>query len=241
MRPRRLDRAADVCHRRLKLPSNASKAKSGTRADFMREMSKMRAQVQRIIARHRSEDQSDPPRPEGPHEQSAQLQRLSQRAQQIERWLNEHPEDRRGARNSVRQSNRTDNESAKMATEKGVIQGYTAVAAVDDKHQIVVEAQPHGVGHEQELLMPLLDALEAQRNPDTLINTDAGYYSKANIQALDQRAMAGCIPDPNYRSRDARYAGQERHKSKPKALWDKRKIPARVKLFRPQDFRVQPI
>jgi len=32
---------------------------------------------------------------------------------------------------SVRKSNRTDNESAKMATSKGVIQGYTGVAAVD--------------------------------------------------------------------------------------------------------------
>ena len=41
-------------------------------------------------------------------------------------------------------SNRTDNESAKMATDKGVIQGYTGVAAVDAKHQIIVEAQAHG-------------------------------------------------------------------------------------------------
>jgi len=31
-----------------------------------------------------------------------------------------------------------------MATSKGVIQGYTGVAAVDDRHQIIVEAQAHG-------------------------------------------------------------------------------------------------
>src|SRR6476661_4394274 len=70
----------------VKLPSNASKAKSGTRADFMREMSKMREQVQRIITRHRALDQSDPSGPARLHEQSAQVQRLTQRAQQIERW-----------------------------------------------------------------------------------------------------------------------------------------------------------
>jgi hypothetical protein len=33
------------------------------------------------------------------------------------------PPDRQGAKGSIRKSNRTDNESAKMATGKGVIQG----------------------------------------------------------------------------------------------------------------------
>lgn len=41
-----------------------------------------------------------------------------------------------------------------MATSKGVIQGYTGVAAVDARHQIIVEAQAHGAGSEQELLIP---------------------------------------------------------------------------------------
>ncbi len=33
------------------------------------------------------------------------------------------------------QEQRADNESANMATAKGVLQGYCAVAAVDDRHQ----------------------------------------------------------------------------------------------------------
>ena len=45
-------------------------------------------------------------------------------------------------------SNRTDHESAAMATDKGVIQGYTGVAAADAKHQIIVEAHAHGTGSE---------------------------------------------------------------------------------------------
>ena len=40
----------------------------------------------------------------------------------------------------------TDNESAKMPTDKGVVQGYTGVAAVDEKNQIIVQAQAHGTG-----------------------------------------------------------------------------------------------
>ena len=40
-----------------------------------------------------------------------------------------------------------------MATGKGVIQGYTGVAAVDRTHQIIVEAQAHGTGSEQEVVI----------------------------------------------------------------------------------------
>ena len=42
------------------------------------------------------------------------------------------------------------NERAKTATDKGVIQGYAGVAAVDAKHQIIVDAQAHDTGSEQE-------------------------------------------------------------------------------------------
>ena len=49
-----------------------------------------------------------------------------------------------------------------MATSKGVIQGYTGVAAVDAKHQIIVEAQAHGTGCEQELLMPVVKAMQGR-------------------------------------------------------------------------------
>ena len=63
-------------------------------------------------------------------------------------------------------SNRTDHESAKMATDKGVIQGYTGVAAVDAKHQIIVDAQAHGTGSEQELLLPVVAALATLRTSD---------------------------------------------------------------------------
>ena len=78
----------------------------------------------------------------------------------------------------MRKSNRTDNESAKMATSKGVIQGYTGVAAVDCRHQVIVEARAYGTGSEQELLLPTVQALEGVLAQDTLITADAGYHSE---------------------------------------------------------------
>jgi len=202
----------------VKLPSNASKSKSGTRADFQREAAKMRAQVNKILEQHRSGDESDSAAGALSKREADHLERLTREATQIEQWLEQHPHDRYGPRNKVRQSNRTDNQSAKMATDKGVIQGYTAVAAVDDKHQIIVQAQAHGVGNEQELLIPVIEGLQALLSADTVVSADAGYYSKANVQALDERDIRGCIPDPNYRRRDPRYAGQQQHKAKPDAL-----------------------
>lgn len=222
----------------VKLPSNASKSKSGTRADFQREAAKMRAQVNKILERHRSGDESDSAAGALSKREADHLERLRCEATQIEQWLEQHPHDRYGPRNKVRLSNRTDNQSAKMATDKGVIQGYTAVAAVDDKHQIIVQAQAHGVGNEQELLMPVIEGLQALLSADTVVSADAGYYSKANVQALDERHIRGCIPDPNYRRRDPRYAGQQQHKAKPDALWDKRPKLTKGQLFRPQDFKV---
>jgi transposase len=222
----------------VKLPSNASKAKSGTRSDFMRQAAKMRTQVSKMIERHRSRDQSGSADEALKQCEARHIERLTREAQQIERWLEHNAQDRHGPRNKVRQSNRTDNQSAKMATDKGVIQGYTAVAAVDDKHQIIVQAQAHGVGNEQELLIPVIEALQPLLSADTVVTADAGYYSKANLQALDERDIQACIADPNYRSRDPRYAGQQQHKAKPDALWDKRPKHSKQQLFRPQEFQV---
>ncbi len=44
-------------------------------------------------------------------------------------------------------SNITDNESAKMPSGQGVVQGYNGIATVDDKHQVVVDAQAFGTAY----------------------------------------------------------------------------------------------
>ncbi|MEK7884599.1 transposase [Methyloversatilis sp. NSM2] len=203
----------------VKLPSNASKAKSGTRADFEREAVKMEAAVQRMITEQKARDAA------GCDDEAARAQRtrerLSHEAAKIRDWLAGHPDDRRGVKGALRLSNRTDNDSAKMATAKGVVQGYTGVAAVDAAHQIVVDAQAHGTGSEQELLLPVVDAILTQREQHTAICADAGYHSEKNLAGLDSRNIPAWVCDNGYRQRDPRYADQAKHKAKPDALWDK--------------------
>ncbi len=217
----------------VKLPSNASKAKSGTRADFARQAEKMEKAAAKMLAQHQATDT----RPEAEEAREARtLARLQREAQQLRDWLQANPKERTGRKGTVRLSNHTDNESAKMATSKGVIQGYTGVAAVDEQSQIVVEAQAHGTGSEQELLIPVVEATADLRTPATVITADAGYHSEANLKTLAEAGIDAYLPDNGYRKRDERYAGQEVHRAKPDPLHDKHAPPTKAKRFSPEDF-----
>ena len=193
----------------VKLPSNASKARSGTRAEFERQAGKLEAAVEGMLARHRQQDEKAI-EPDLEAKETGRIERLKRDAAQIRKWLAKHPDDRKGAKGNVRKSNRTDNDSAKMATSKGVIQGYTGVAAVDDKHQIIVEAQAHGTGSEQELLVPVVAAMADLLDDASLITADAGYHSEANLQRLSEMKVEALIADNHMRQRDERFAGQNK-------------------------------
>ena len=108
-----------------------------------------------------------------------------------------------------------------MATDKGVIQGYTGVAAVDAKHQIIVEAQAHGTGSEQKLLLPVVEALATMRTSATVLTADAGYHSEANLAVLAALDVPALIADPDMRKRDERFADRNHHTSAPDPLHDK--------------------
>ena len=127
-----------------------------------------------------------------------------------------------------------------MATGKGVVQGYAGVAAVDEKHQIIVEAQAHGTGSEQELLVPVAQAIQPQMNEQTVLSADAVYHSEDGLKTLAAASIDAYIPDNNYRKRDPRYARQGAHKGKPDPLWDKRSKIPKPTLFKPADFQFDP-
>lgn len=219
----------------VKLPSNASKQRSGTRADYARQATKLEAATTVMVQRHRAAD-ALPVEPDLAAKAAQRITRLDRDASQLRDWLAAHPADRRGPTGGIRKSNRTDNESAKMATSKGVIQGYTGVAAVDAQHQIIVEAQAHGTGAEQELLLPVVEAMHALLTPTSLVTADAGYHSEANLRQLATRGIAALIADPAMRTRDARFATQARHRAAPDPLHDKSGAATPATVFRPPDF-----
>ncbi len=223
----------------VKLPSNASKAKSGTRADFERQAAKLETAAKAMLERHREADRRTN-EPDLQAKETQRLTRLQTDAAQVRQWLTDHPEERKGSKGTIRKSNRTDNESAKMATSKGVIQGYTGVAAVDARHQIIVEAQAHGTGSEQELLIPVVQAMQGTLSADSLITADAGYHSEANLKQLSNMKIEALIADNNMRSRDERFADQGKYKALPDPIHDKGGKTKQAARYQPKDFDYDP-
>jgi len=223
----------------VKLPSNAAKGRSGTRADFERRAAKLEATARTLVERHRAADAA-PVEPTPAAKAARRIERLEHDAAALRAWLAAHPEDRRGPKGTVRQSNRTDTESAKMATGKGVIQGYTGVAAVDSAYQVIVDAQAHGTGSEQELLLPVVAAMAPVLAPHSLVTADAGYHSEANLAGLAAMPVDALIADGEMRRRDERFATQERHRDKPDPLHDKSPAPRALPLYEPSDFTYDP-
>ena len=156
----------------VKLPSNADKRRSGTHAELLHEAERMEKAVAKMVRAHRSRDERAETG-EDDEANTARLERLSSEARRIRAFLAASTE-RRSEKGAIRKSNVTDNDSAKMATSKGVIQGYTAVAAVDGEAQIIVAAQAHGSGSEQSVLLPMVQKTEALRTDQTIITADAG-------------------------------------------------------------------
>jgi len=221
----------------VKLPGNAAKEWSGKFADLRKKQKKLEAAIRAMLARHRERDATESDSDTLRREQES-LERLRTNAQRIKQFLATR-EKNLNAKGTERQSNLTDPESAKMKTSHGVIQGYTGVAAVDGKHQLIVHAAAHGEGQEHGLLKPSVEGL--RENLQTLdpsgdvlkkatLTADAGYASEDNMKYVFEHGIDAYIADNRFRKRDARFNSAERHKARSRA---DRGTP---RLFRPDDF-----
>jgi len=145
--------AIDGC----KLPSNASKEWSGTKADFEKKAAKMEKAITRILEKHREQDriQTDE---DIITQEERYVKTLRKRVKKVRSWLSNN-EDKIGKSGKPIKSNITDNDSAKMKTSHGVIQGYDGVTAVDAKHQVIVNAEAFGEAQEHGLLKPIVEGV----------------------------------------------------------------------------------
>jgi transposase len=223
--------AIDGC----KLPSNASKEWSGTRADLRKKRKKVDRAVRRILKKHREADRREEDE-DIVEREKRQVSTLRKASRKIRDFLSENDE-KIGASGQPIQSNITDNESAKMKTSHGVIQGYIGVAGVDAKHQVVVHAEAHGKPQEHELLKPAVEGIRkvlqlGRSKKDALRNAkviaDSGYHSKKNVEYLVEHKVDGYVADTGYRSRDERFKSAKRH-------WPKERVKPK-KRFVVEDF-----
>jgi transposase len=222
----------------VKLPSSASKERSGTHAELLHRAERLDKAAAKIIHARREQDETKVEQPLEARRQ-AQLERIRKEAQATRDFV-ATTQPKRNAKGVELKSNVTDNESAKMATGKGVIQGYSAQAAVDHTHQVIVAADVLGSGSEQAALLPVVALAKPYATSATVITADAGYHSNDNVAALQAQNIPAMIADNGMRARDERLIGQAKYKGKPDPLHDKTKRNTKATLFKPQDFTHDP-
>ncbi len=202
----------------VKLPSNASKECSGTRAEFEHKVKKIERAVRRMLSMHRDEDvhgeARDGDQAGRRRDEQQQIEVLRAQARKLRAWLAEH-DDKPGRTGKPRKSNITDNDSAKMLTGHGVIQGYVALASVDAKHQVVVQAEAAGES-EQSMLVDALDGIAGNLKKRALaqatVLADSGFHSEANVHHLFGRGIDAYIADVQFRQRDPRFVDAQKYK-----------------------------
>jgi hypothetical protein len=201
----------------LKLPSNAAKEWSGKHSDLKKKQEALERKVAESVREHREADKRGGD-PDGERREE-RIRRLKQKADRIDRFLVEN-EPKQGKRGKEIQSNVTDNDSAKMTSSHGVIQGYNAHAVVDEAHQLVVHAEVFGDASDSTAMESLLAGtkrnLEAigEESPlkEKTVSADTGYFSTTNLQACQDAEVDAYVPDPKFRERDVRFAEAKRHR-----------------------------
>ena len=201
----------------VKLPSNASKEWSGTFKELRKKRNKLKAKLQQVIHEHIRQDKKTNVDTD---KQQHQEQRLLQQLERLNEFLQEE-EPKIGKSGKEIQSNVTDNESAKMPTSHGVIQGYNAQALVDEKHQVIVHAETGG-SQDHNNLDPMLKG--AKKNMQAIgkkpeyfhgkqFTADSNYYCLANLALCQSEGLDAYIPDIQFRKRDPRFLEQLRFKN----------------------------
>ena len=201
----------------VKLSANVSKEWSGTIEELQHKRDKLQEKLQRVIAEHAQADKQ----PEVVVERQKKRERRFQL--QVER-LNDFLKDRepkRGNDGKEIQSNAVDNQSVKMPSSHGVVQGYNAQALVDSKHQVILAAEAFA-SQDHENLKPMLDG--AKKNLVTIgkeptffegkqLTADSNYHSLNGLKVCKDEKLDAYIPDIQFRKRDPRFADQERFKN----------------------------
>lgn len=227
----------------VKLPSNASREWSGTQAEYSKKIEKMERAVEHLLKAHRQQDEA-PEQAEVSEAREQQIKTLNRSIAKVRRFLQGH-RDKVGSSGRVKKSNITDNESAKMPSSKGVIQGYDGLAMVDGKHQIIVHAQAFGEGQEHGLFIPMLEGTRghfAALDPSAdifqaaTVLADAGFCSEQNTRYLSEQRIEGYIADSMFRKRDPRF--KDAHQHKPTREWEPHAKPKKQLLFQSRDFQL---
>jgi len=224
--------ALDGC----KLPSNASKQWSGKISEIHKKKDRLESKVRQLLKKQIETDKEDQDNREDSPERlnrQKQIERLKKKADRLGKWLSDN-DAKIGRQGREIKSNITDNESGTMVSSHGTIQGYNGQALVDDKHQVIVQAEVFGEGQDHHHVPPLIDGAKANmaaigHDEDyfegSILTADALYHGPNNLKKCESEGIDAYIPDKDFRKRAPGSKTKQR-----RSAWD-------IKRFRLKDFR----
>jgi len=200
----------------VKLSANVSKEWSGTFDELKHKRDKLQQKLERALAEHIQTDQQ--PELELEHQKKRE-RRLQLQVERLNRFIeNEKP--KIGSEGKEIQSNAVDNQSVKMPTSHGVLQGYNAQALVDSKHQVILAAEAFS-SQDHENLEPMIkggkkNAIAIGKSEaffqEKQLTADSNYHSFEALSFCKNENIDAYIPDIQFRKRDQRFADQQRFK-----------------------------
>ena len=214
--------AIDGC----KISSNCSKEWSGTKKELLKKAGKLEESIKYLVKKHREQDKSSFNTSQIIKEKES-IKKLRKSVEMINDWLDDN-EPKIGVQGKEIKSNIVDNESAKMSTSHGVIQGYNGIAAVDDKNQVIVYAEAFGDGTESTHLPEILKGINSNCKTsgiseriydETIITADSGFHSEKNMEYIDKNDITAFVADNQFRKRDVRFNSAEDHKKNKVENW----------------------
>jgi len=205
--------AIDGC----KMSSNASKEWSGKISELQNKKEKIEHKIKLLVEEHIEKDKEEHiEKGQALANREKQIRRLQQQADKIKKWLAEN-EKKIGSNGKELRSNVTDNDSTKMYTSHGTVQGYNSQAIVDSKHQVIVHGEALGRGPDNENLPPVVDGAKENlqsigKSPDyfegKILTADSSYHSIPNLNKCIEEKLDAYIPDNRFRNRDKRFASR---------------------------------
>ncbi len=224
--------ALDGC----KLPSSASKQWSGKISEIQKKKDRLEHRVQQLVNQQIEADQKDKADVKEPSEQfnrQKQIKRLQEKADRIGKWLKGN-DAKIGRQGREIKSNITDNDSGTMVSSHGTIQGYNSQVLVDDKHQIIVQAEVFGEGQDHHHVSPLIEGAKTNMVAnghdenyfeESILTADALYHGPNNLKKCEVEGIDAYIPDKDFRKRTPGLKTKQQ-----RSEWG-------IKRFRLKDFR----
>lgn len=199
-----------------KMPSNAGKDKSGTKEDFERRYKKIKNGIESLLEQHKEEDSSGRVDPDRRSREQKKIKNLRKIAKELEGPI-KTMKDKIGSKGQAKKTNLTDPDSSSlMSGGGGAVQGYMAVAVVDDQNQVITAADL-AEETEQKCFIPMLEQVED--NLDISLKSkkvlgDAGFNTIVNVEYCCDNEIDAYLADGGMRSRNPLYRDRDRKKPK---------------------------